>query len=56
MKRKMTLAALALMLAPGAALAMGCAHDSVKETTASTCVDGAVWDEATGACVPTTTS
>jgi hypothetical protein len=55
--KKMTLAALALMLAPGYALAFGgCADKAMEETTASTCVDGAVLDATTGACVPATTS
>jgi hypothetical protein len=58
MGTKLTLAALALMLAPGWALAMGggCSYGAVHDTTASSCVDGAVWDETTGACVPATTS
>lgn len=51
---KTTLAALALAsgfaLAPGFALAGGCS-DGMKETTASSCKDGHVWDEAKSMCV-----
>jgi hypothetical protein len=57
MTKKLTLAALAVMLAPGWALAMGgCSDGHVKDVTASTCADGAVFDETAQACVPATTS
>lgn len=51
---KTTLAVLALTLAPGFAFAQ-CSGDKLKEEAAS-CVAGATWDEAKGACVenPTT--
>jgi hypothetical protein len=57
MTKKLTLAALAVMLAPGWALAWGgCSDKAVTDVTASTCTDGAVFDETAQACVPATTS
>ncbi len=54
MKLKTTLAVIALSLAPTLALAGGGCSD--KEITASSCVAGATWDEAKGACVANPTS
>jgi hypothetical protein len=51
MKIKTTLAALALSIVPGLAFAGGGCHDGMKEVTASSCKDGAVWDESKGMCV-----
>ncbi len=49
---KTTLAALALVLSPGMLLAKeGCGGSMKQEITASTCAQGAVWDEAKGMCV-----
>ncbi len=49
---KTTLAALALVLSPGMLLAKeGCGGSMKHEITASTCAQGAVWDEAKGMCV-----
>lgn len=57
MSKKLTLAALAVMLAPGWALAWGgCSDKAVTDVTASTCADGAIYDATTQACVPATTS
>lgn len=57
MKIKTTLAMIALSLAPGMALAGGDCHgDKVKAESAASCIPGAVWDEAKGACVTTPTS
>lgn len=55
MKTKTTLAVIALMLAPSMTFAY-CNGDKVKQDTASSCVAGAVWDEAKGACVLTPSS
>lgn len=53
MKTKITAAVIAIMLLPTVSIAqcMG-----AKEVTASSCKDGMIWDQATGACVlsPTT--
>lgn len=55
MKIKTTLAALALSIAPTLALAgPGCSGMDHTKVTASSCVQGSVWDEAKGACVATT--
>lgn len=51
MKTKTTLAVIALMLAPSFAMAMGC---SSKETTASACGEGQVYDAGAQKCVTTT--
>jgi hypothetical protein len=52
MKIKTTLAALALMLSPGMLMAgEGCGGSMKHEVTASTCAQGAVWDETKGMCV-----
>lgn len=56
MKIKTTLAAIALSLAPGLALAQGCHSDQIKAESASSCVPGATWDEAKSACVANPTS
>lgn len=55
MKIKTTLAVIALMLAPTMSFAY-CNGDKVKDETASSCVAGATWDEAKGACVLTPSS
>lgn len=55
MKFKTTVAALALMLAPGMIFAQ-CSGHAVSEQTAASCVPGATWDEAKGACVITPSS
>ena len=54
MKIKTTLAVIALTLAPSFAFAQ-CSGKMTEETAAS-CVPGAVWDEAKGACVANPTS
>ncbi|WP_306005581.1 chitin-binding domain-containing protein [Aquicoccus porphyridii] len=52
MKRKLTLAVVALVLAPGLASAMcSKSHDQ-----AMTCAEGSVYNPETGSCVPQTTS
>lgn len=57
MKITTMLAAVALSLAPGLALAGGGCHGmESKLDTASSCVQGYVWDEAKGACVQTPSS
>ena len=55
MKIKTTLAVIALTLAPTMTFAY-CGGDSVKQDTASSCMAGASWDEAKGACVANPTS
>lgn len=50
MKVRQSVAALALLLLPGAALAEGC-HDRSHDTTAMSCAEGHVWDETKGLCV-----
>lgn len=50
MTRKSALAALALALLPSLGLAQGCRGD-LPDHTASSCMDGHVWDEAKGMCV-----
>lgn len=52
---KTTIAALVLAAAPTLALAGGCNWEKTP-TTASTCVEGQVYDAATGTCVPSATS
>jgi hypothetical protein len=53
MTLKTTLAALALTLAPGLALAQGCPHDnSYQDAAAISCAQGTVLDAATGKCLP----
>jgi hypothetical protein len=54
MKIKMTFAALAMIMAPGFALAQGCVHDRQQEASVS-CAAGTVLDTATGKCVPANT-
>lgn len=51
MQIKTALAALALCLAPALALAEGCHGTMMKDVTASSCPEGAVWDQAKGLCV-----
>ena len=51
MKTKLTIAALALTLAPSLALAMGGCSDAKHEQTAMSCAEGSVWDPAKGTCV-----
>ena len=57
MKIKTTFIALTLSLAPTLALAggAGCDYEKTK-ISASSCVEGTVYDAATGTCVPQTTS
>lgn len=50
MKAKTAIAALALALMPGLALAQGCSH-ARPDQTAMSCAEGMVWDEAKGTCV-----
>jgi len=54
MKTKTTLLAALLALSPTLALAEGC-NWSKHETTAMSCAEGSVMDEATGTCVPIVT-
>jgi outer membrane murein-binding lipoprotein Lpp len=56
MKIKTTLAVIALSLAPGLAFAAGCSERAKMDVTASSCVTGTVWDEASKACVTPTSS
>lgn len=49
---KLTLAALALVLAPSLALALGC---SSREHQAQSCAPGMVWDSVQQACVKAVT-
>ncbi len=56
MKIKTTFIALTLSLAPNFALAGGGCNSDKMNITASTCVEGTVYDAATGVCVPQTTS
>lgn len=57
MKIKTTFIALTLSLAPTLALAggAGCNYEKTK-ISASSCVEGTVYDAASGTCVPQTTS
>lgn len=55
MTRGTIVLALALTLAPGLALAMGCSHGKSK-VQAMTCADGATYDAATATCIPVTSS
>lgn len=55
MKLRLTLAAVALTLAPGIGLAMGCSGYKHEQTVMS-CAEGMVLDAATGTCVAQTTS
>ncbi len=55
MKIKTAIATLALALAPGFALAMGCSTDHQSEQAMS-CAEGMVWDTEAGACVEQVTS
>lgn len=45
---RMLLAALALTLAPFAALAEGCSHEQRANIS---CAEGTVWDDATRSCI-----
>jgi hypothetical protein len=56
MKIKTTLIALVLAAAPGLALAGGGCNSEKTNISASSCVEGTVYDAATGTCVPQTTS
>jgi hypothetical protein len=56
MKIKTTLVALTLSLAPTFALAGGGCNSDKMKISASSCVEGTVYDAATGVCVPQTTS
>ncbi len=54
MKIKTTLAVIALTLAPTMTFAY--CNGDVKQESASSCMAGATWDEAKGACVANPTS
>lgn len=56
MQIKTTLAVIALSLAPTLALAQGCIHGTPSKVTASSCVEGMVFDAEKQACVPLTSS
>jgi hypothetical protein len=55
MKTKITAALIALMLAPNLTMAMGCSG-AKNDVTASSCIEGSVYDATAGKCVvsPTT--
>ena len=53
MKTKLTAAVIALMLLPSVSMAY---CSGAKEVTASSCKDGATWDQTTGTCVVTPTT
>lgn len=55
MKMKTLLAALALTVAPGFALAYSCNFDRI-DTASMTCAEGSAWDAATQTCVPVASS
>lgn len=55
MKIRMTLATIALALAPALALAQGCEHGRMSQS-ASECLPGQVWDAGTQSCVTPTSS
>ncbi|HMO07940.1 MAG TPA: hypothetical protein PKD10_09865 [Paracoccaceae bacterium] len=55
MTLRLSLAAMALALAPGLAAAM-CSDDQYIKSTASACAEGQVWDAATQGCVLKPTS
>ncbi len=56
MKFKAALAAIALSLTPGLAIAQGCNKDEINVESASSCIAGSSWDEVKGACVANPTS
>lgn len=56
MKIKTAFVALALAVAPGLAFAGGGCDAMKSKVTASTCTEGQVFDQATGLCMPGTTS
>lgn len=56
MKIKTTFIAMTLALAPTFALAGGGCDREKMNISASSCVEGTVYDAATGVCVPQTTS
>ncbi|WP_395540403.1 hypothetical protein [Neotabrizicola sp. sgz301269] len=51
MKPATALMALALAFSPALALAEGCHGTMKKDVTASSCIEGAVWDAEKGQCV-----
>ena len=55
MKTKVLLAALALSVAPGLALAYSCNMNRI-DTASMTCAEGTMWDAETRTCVPLNTS
>lgn len=55
MRLKMTLAVLALSLAPSVAFAMGCSGGH-SDTASMSCAAGTAYDAATGSCVAQATS
>lgn len=56
MNLRLSFAALALMLAPGLALASPCSDKQAIKTTASACAEGQIWDATTRGCVAKPTS
>jgi hypothetical protein len=53
---KTLLVTLSLILAPTLTLAEGGCRGEHTQIEASTCAEGAVWDETKGVCLPSTTS
>ncbi len=56
MNIKTTFAVLALMVAPGLALAQGCSERGMRDSAAMSCAEGMILDAATNTCVPVTNS
>ncbi len=56
MKFKTCLAVIALLTAPGLAVAQGCRGHQPAKITASSCAQGTVWNEALQSCLPMTNS
>ena len=55
MKIRTTVVALALVVAPTLALAMGDCGSKATSTSAASCAEGTMWDARAQACVPTVT-
>jgi hypothetical protein len=51
-----TILTIALLLTPTLSFAEGGCRGEHSQINASTCAEGAVWDEAKGVCLPQTTS
>ena len=56
MTMKTLLAALALILAPGLAVAQGCSDRQAIQDASMSCAVGSIYDAKTNACVPGTNS